>query len=69
MKENNLSETLKKLDEIVAWFNDQKQPDLEAGIEKMKDGVELIKKSKSRLKEIENEFEEVQKSLTKELEN
>ncbi len=69
MKGNNLSESLKKLDTIVTWFNDQKQPDLEAGLEKMKEGVELIKQSKTRLKEIENEFEEVQKSLTKELEN
>lgn len=61
---NNLSESLKKLADIVRWFDEQKEVDVEAGLEKVKEGAKLIKDSRERLKEIENEFEEVQKQLS-----
>jgi exonuclease VII small subunit len=40
--------------------------DVEKGIEKVKEGVALIKVSRERLKKVENEFEEVKKELEKE---
>ena len=60
---SNLSESLKKLSEIVRWFDDQKEVDVEAGLEKVKEGAALIKQSRERLKEVENEFEEIQKEI------
>lgn len=63
MKKTNLGESLKKLEDIVAWFGAQREADVELGLEKVKEGVALIKESKARLKEVENEFEEVKKDL------
>ncbi len=59
----NLTETIKKLRAITAWFESQDEIDVEKGLERIKDGSELIKASRSRLKELENEFEEVKKQL------
>lgn len=62
----NLSESLKKVQAIIAWFDDQEEVDVEKGLEKIKEGTVLIKESRTRLKEIENEFEVVKKDLEKE---
>ncbi len=62
----NLSESLKKVQEIIAWFDNQEEVDVEKGLEKIKEGTVLIKDSRARLKEIENEFEVVKKDLEKE---
>lgn len=62
-KETNLTESLKKIEEIVEWFENQREVDVEKGIEKVKEGVALIKSSRERLKKVENEFEEVKKEL------
>lgn len=59
----NLTETIKKLRAITAWFESQDEIDVEKGLERIKDGAALIKASRSRLKELENEFEEVKKQL------
>ncbi|OGZ05985.1 MAG: hypothetical protein A3C93_05830 [Candidatus Lloydbacteria bacterium RIFCSPHIGHO2_02_FULL_54_17] len=59
----NLTETMKKLRAITAWFDAEKEIDVEKGLEKVKEGAELIKASRERLKELENEFEEVKKKL------
>lgn len=59
----NLSDTMKKLRAIAAWFDEQEEVDVEKGLEKVKEGAELIKASRARLKELENEFEEVKKKL------
>jgi predicted transcriptional regulator len=37
--------------------------DVEEGIKKVREGAVLIKSSRERLKEIENEFEELKKEL------
>lgn len=66
MSKINLNTALKKLSEIVEWFEHQEEIDVEVGLEKVKEGVVLIKSSRERLKEIENEFEEVKKSIEKE---
>ena len=65
-KENNktnLNETLKKLAQIVSWFESQGELDVEKGLEHVKAGAELIKASRERLKEIENEFTEIKKEI------
>jgi len=59
----NLTESLTKLEEINAWFENQKEIDVEKGLEKVKEGTKLVKASRERLQEIENEFEEVKKEL------
>ncbi len=62
----NLTETIKKLRAITAWFESQDEIDVEKGLERVKEGAELIKASRARLKELENEFEEVKKQLASE---
>ena len=62
-KKQSLSESIKKLEGIVEWFETQEEVDVEKGLEKFKEGAVLIKESRSRLKEIENEFSEVEKTL------
>lgn len=57
----NLKESLKKLNTIVEWFESQEEIDVEAGLERVKEGAELVKACKKRLTEIENEFEEIQR--------
>lgn len=68
MEKLNLSQSLKKLEEITEWFNDQQEVDVERGLEKVKEGVQLVKSSRERLKEVENEFEDVKKDLEGDLE-
>jgi len=60
----NLKETIKKLEEISDWFNEQKELDVEQGIEKVKEAVKLIKESKERLVAVENQFEEIKKEIS-----
>jgi hypothetical protein len=59
----NLTEALKKLEEINTWFDDQVEIDVEKGLEKVNSGVLLVKLSRQRLQEIENEFSEIKKEL------
>lgn len=63
--EINLNETLKKLAGIVSWFENQSELDVEKGLEYVKEGAELIKSSRERLTQIENEFKEVKKEIQK----
>lgn len=65
MKKESLGESLKKLEAITAWFENQEEIDVEKALEKVKEGVTLIKASKERLREVENEFEIVKKELDK----
>ncbi len=62
-KQQSINEQLGQLETIVKWFEGQKEVDVEKGLEKMKEGAVLIKSLKSRLKEVENEFEEIKKDL------
>ncbi|MBP9751361.1 MAG: exodeoxyribonuclease VII small subunit [Candidatus Moranbacteria bacterium] len=63
-KKQSLSESIKKLEGIVEWFETQEEVDVEKGLEKFKEGALLVKSSRERLKEIENEFKEVEKELS-----
>lgn len=59
----NLNNNLKRLAEITKWFDNQEEVDVEEGLKKVKEAVGIIKTSKTRLKEIENEFEEIKKEI------
>lgn len=64
-KKFNLKESLRKLNEIADWFEDQEEVDVEAGLQLVKEGARLVKDCKARLSEIENEFEKVRKEVEK----
>lgn len=60
----NLTDSLNKLEEIVTWFDQQQDVDVEQGLTKVKEAATLIKDSKARLAEIENEFEAIEKEMS-----
>ena len=62
-QEDSLQDTLEELESIVGWFDKQDKPDVETGLKKVKRGVKLIKSSKSKFKELENEFANVKEEL------
>ena len=59
----NLSNNLKRLSEIVEWFDSQKEINVEEGLKKVKEAAVIIKASKERLRAIRNEFEEIKKEM------
>lgn len=61
--QNKISESLGKLEGIVAWFEKQKEVDVEEGLDQVKEGIVLIKNLKQRLQRVENEFKEITQSL------
>lgn len=61
-----LKDSLKKLEEIVKWFEEQKEADVEVGLEKVKEGAALIKESRKQLGKLENEFEKVKADIEEE---
>ncbi len=63
MSKKNLTEQLNKLSEIATWFEEGEDVDVEEGIKKVKEATTLIKQSRERLQEIENEFQEIKKEL------
>lgn len=69
-KDDNKSQTIKdslqKLEAIASWFDEQEAVDVEAGLSKVKEGTVLIKELKAKLKQVENEFEEIKKDLNDE---
>jgi exonuclease VII small subunit len=69
MENKNLNTSLKRLSEISEWFDKQDEIDVEEGLKKVKEAVVLIKSSKERLKEVENEFEEIKKEIEPETNN
>jgi exonuclease VII small subunit len=62
-EKQNLNKSLKELEEITTWFDNQEEVDVEEGLKKVKEAIKIIKDSKGRLKEIENEFEEIKKEI------
>lgn len=60
-----MNETLKKLSSIASWFESQSELDVEKGLEYVKEGAELIRTSRERLTQIENEFKEIKKEIQK----
>lgn len=66
MAKKTLADSLKTIQSIIAWFENQEEVDVEKGLEKIKEGAQLIQESRTRLREIENEFEIVKAELEKE---
>ena len=62
-EKKDISKSLKSLEEIVNWFEEQKEVDIEKGLEKVKQGAIIIKTLKKRLKTVQNEFNEVKEGL------
>jgi len=62
-EQKNLTDSLSELEEIVTWFEDQDEVDVEQGLTKVKAAATLIKDSKARLAEIENEFQAIEKEI------
>jgi exodeoxyribonuclease VII small subunit len=50
---SNFSADFKELEEIVRWF-ESNEVDLEEGLKKFEHGLELAKKCRARIKEVEN---------------
>ena len=65
-KTTDLSSNLAELKKITDWFETQQEIDIEVGLEKVKEAASLIKASKARLAEVENEFEEIKREITDE---
>ena len=68
-KSGDLNKNISKLSEIADWFENQKEIDVEEGLQKVKEAATIVKESKGRLKEIENEFEEIKADIEKSLED
>ncbi len=62
-KSVSLDDTLKKLERIAAWFDEQDEPRVEEGLRKVEEAAELLEASRKRLGEIENRFDEVKKRM------
>lgn len=58
-----ISESLNELEKIVEWFDEQKEVDIEKGLEMVQKGAEIIKSLKDRLKDVDNQFQEIKKDL------
>lgn len=59
----SIKESLKKLEEIAAWFENDSEFDLDEGLKKIKEGAGLVASLKKELTNVENEFREIQKEL------
>lgn len=57
----NFKKAYEEIEKINEWFQAE-EIDLDEALEKYKRGMELIKKCRQRLKEVENKFKEIKKS-------
>ncbi|MDP2630766.1 MAG: exodeoxyribonuclease VII small subunit, partial [Candidatus Uhrbacteria bacterium] len=62
-KDQTIQELIQELEKTVAWFQSRENIDIEEGLKRVKDGAELVKILKAKLKKVENEFEEIEKDL------
>ncbi len=60
----NLKEYIKQISQITDWFENQEEIDVEEALVKVKEAAELIKASKERLVEVENEFKEIKREIS-----
>lgn len=61
-EKQTIEQSLKRLEKIVEELN-VRDVDVEEGLKKFKEGVELVKLCRSRLGEAENEFKKLQAEL------
>lgn len=62
-KKQTLKEYLKEIQKITDWFDEQEDLDVEEALKKVKEAAALIKATKGKFTEIENEFKEVKKEI------
>lgn len=62
-KDTSLKASLERLREISQWFEAQESVDVEEGLVLVKEGVSLIRGTRSALRTLENEFVEIKAEL------
>lgn len=62
-KKTNFAESFKELEGIVQWF-ESSEVDLEEGLKKFERGLELAKKCRSRLAEVENKVARIKEKFS-----
>ncbi len=62
-KKANFAEAFKELEEIVRWF-ESTEVDLEEGLKKFERGLELAKKCRTRLGEVENKVTQIKEKFS-----
>lgn len=65
-KKDSIQTQLKELEDIAQWFEKEGDFDIEEGLKKVKEGAVLVKKLKTRIQEVENDFRELEVEMTKE---
>jgi hypothetical protein len=63
MANKDFKHHLEEIAKILEWFDSQEELEVEKALEKIKTAAALIKSSKQRLGEIENEFKELKKEF------
>jgi hypothetical protein len=63
IEKKKLKEYIKKISEISDWFENQEEIDLEEALAKVREAAALIKASKGKLVEVENEFKEIEREM------
>lgn len=61
--EQNFSKLFRQLQQIVAWYDQQRELDVEEGLSKARQAAELIKLCSKRLSQLENEFVKIKAEL------
>ena len=63
----DLGKNLAELAAIADWFDEQEEVDIELGLKKVKQAATLIKASKKRLRQVENDFVTIKREIEEEL--
>jgi exodeoxyribonuclease VII small subunit len=58
----DFTQSINKLEEINAWFQNE-DFNLDEGLQKLKEGKDLIKKCRTRLQAVENEFTKIKQEF------
>ncbi len=61
--DQSFSKNFRQLQQIVAWFDEQREIDVEEGMIKAKLAAELIQLCSHRLHQLENEFTAIKQEL------
>src|SRR5687768_9547068 len=61
-KRFDFTQSINKLEEINSWFQNE-DFNLDEGLLKLKEGKDLIKKCRTRLQEVENEFVKIKQEF------
>lgn len=65
-KKESIGQSLKKLEDVLAWFDGQTEVDVEEGLKRVRQGAQLVAELRERLKDVENEFQTVKATLQEE---